>query len=162
MRIEVDLEKKWAVGIIFSVLILAGVIGIYAGNIVLGEVPNPGHALNNIQGYFENDLSLEDSLGKLCQTDGSNCDVGGGSGYHIEYNNYEDIVSIEMDFQGDDATVNCPEGKVVHEIYASSDYQLAIHSISNVSVGMSKWGGSGCGLGCTFTVTCVNETIVSN
>ncbi len=83
MRIEVSVEKKWAFAIVASVLVLSGIIGIYAYNVIPGQIPDPGHALLGVQGYFENDASLQDSLGKFCQDDGSNCNLGRSD--HITY-----------------------------------------------------------------------------
>lgn len=73
MKFEVNIEKRYAVLILASVLILAGAIGIYAYTVNPGAIPNPGHALTSIQGYFDGDSNLETSLGKLCQADGTNC-----------------------------------------------------------------------------------------
>jgi|GEM_PF-2065073 len=78
MKIEVNIEKKYFIGIVASILILAGIFGIYAYTVSPGTIPNPGHSLDEIQGYFEGDASLYDTLEKFCQDDGSNCVFGGG------------------------------------------------------------------------------------
>ncbi len=79
MKVEVNVSKRYFFVILGAVLILAGVIGAIAIAVTPGAVPNPGHALSTIQGYFAGDPSLETSLGKFCQTDGSNCQLGGGN-----------------------------------------------------------------------------------
>src|SRR3989344_3176276 len=73
MKFEVNIEKKYAISIIASFIILA-IVGIgIALPITPGTTPNPGHALTTIQGAFAGDANLGVSLAKFCQTDGSNC-----------------------------------------------------------------------------------------
>lgn len=77
MKFEVDVDKKWAVGIIISLIFFAGVFFVIAytpnPNAV---VPNPGHNLTGIQAYFTGENNLNDTLGKFCQSDGTNCPSG--------------------------------------------------------------------------------------
>ena len=62
--------------------------GTYAWVVNPGAVPNPGHSLDSIQGYFQGDASLRASLGKLCGSDGTNCTaVGDNLGNHIATQN---------------------------------------------------------------------------
>lgn len=72
--------------IIILVLVLA-LAGAYTAS--PGGVPNPGHRLSEIQGYFQGDANLQASLGKLCQSDGTNCGSIEGlvvGGYWLEAN----------------------------------------------------------------------------
>ncbi len=73
MKIEVKFTTKRAFIFLLCSLILLGISGVIAYTIGLGSVPNPGHPLSNIQGYFSGDPDLQASLGKLCQSDGTNC-----------------------------------------------------------------------------------------
>lgn len=73
MKIEVSIEKKYALSILVALLLLAGVIGTFAYTKSLSVVPNPGHGLDSVQGYFGGDNNLADSLEKFCQSDGTNC-----------------------------------------------------------------------------------------
>jgi len=63
-------------------------VGTYAYSVDIppfNTIPNPGHKVGEIQGYFEGDTSLEDTIDKLCQSDGSNCGGGViGGGYASE------------------------------------------------------------------------------
>lgn len=52
------------VGLIVLTVIVAGA---YAYVVLPGPVPDPGHALDTIQGFFQGDASLLDSLGKVQQ-----------------------------------------------------------------------------------------------
>lgn len=80
MRFEVNIEKKYAF-LIVGIILALGIGGyVYAFNVGLGNVPNPGHALTTIQGYFSGDADLNASLGKFCQSDGVNCVSSGGAG----------------------------------------------------------------------------------
>ncbi|NCO11791.1 hypothetical protein CO038_03480 [Candidatus Pacearchaeota archaeon CG_4_9_14_0_2_um_filter_39_13] len=65
MKLEVNIEKKYALGVILSVLVLASVIFAvaYTPN-PNAPTPNPGHNLTSIQAYFTGENSLNDTLGK--------------------------------------------------------------------------------------------------
>lgn len=76
MKLEVTIEKKYVFFLAASLLILAGAITSYAFTASPGAVPNPGHALAEIQGYFSGDANLQNSLGRFCQSDGTNCVPG--------------------------------------------------------------------------------------
>ncbi len=76
MKIEVALEKRYAFLIFTGLLIVAGAIFAVAFNPSPGTVPNPGHKLTSIQSYFSGESSLNDTLGKFCQSDGTNCPSG--------------------------------------------------------------------------------------
>src|SRR3989344_2925422 len=78
MKIEVDVKKRYFFSVLAVVLIIVGIVGVFGFPKSLGGVPNPGHALSTIQGYFSGDANLESSLEKFCQSDGTNC-VGGDS-----------------------------------------------------------------------------------
>lgn len=80
MKVEVNVTKKYFFGILAGILILAGVIGVLGYTKTLSAVPNPGHSLASIQGYFATDANLEDSLGKFCNSDGQNCAAPTGAG----------------------------------------------------------------------------------
>ncbi|NCO11399.1 hypothetical protein CO038_01785 [Candidatus Pacearchaeota archaeon CG_4_9_14_0_2_um_filter_39_13] len=101
MKVEVNVEKKYALMIIASVLILAGAIGIYAYTVNPGAVPNPGHTLTGIQGYFDGDADLQASLGKLCQKDGTNCNItgtgdgiGGAVQFYTGFTNQPRVIGV--------------------------------------------------------------------
>lgn len=81
MKIEVNIDKKYFFGIIFIFILAVGLIGGYAYVISSRPIPNPGHGLDSIQGYFQGDNSLSDSLGKLCQKDGTNCQAADHGGF---------------------------------------------------------------------------------
>jgi len=66
-------EKKHAYVLSAIIVVLIGARAVVSYNVNPGVVPDPGHALGKIQGYFENDANLEESLGKFCQSDGGNC-----------------------------------------------------------------------------------------
>ncbi|MEK6899237.1 MAG: hypothetical protein AABW79_04030 [Nanoarchaeota archaeon] len=84
MKIEVNIEKKYVFLIVGILILIAGGIFVYAYTFSLGTVPNPGHSLSSIQGYFSGDTNLQTTLGKFCQTDGTNCLAsGGGSSWSI-------------------------------------------------------------------------------
>ena len=76
MRIEVDVKKRYFFGFLAVLLIVVGIVEVFGFTKSLGGVPNPGHALNTTQGYFSGDVNLEGSLGKFCQSDGTNCVSG--------------------------------------------------------------------------------------
>ncbi|MBS3090993.1 hypothetical protein J4217_00915 [Candidatus Pacearchaeota archaeon] len=77
MKIEVNVEKRYFFGILAVVLLIGVGVLVYA----IGAVPNPvGHALSQVQGYFTGDASLEASLGRFCQSDGTNCANTGAIG----------------------------------------------------------------------------------
>ncbi len=78
----------------FVVLFLAGSVIAYA--VSPGLVPNPGHALSAIQGYFSGDVSLEQSLEKLQQRVAGTCAVGSS----IRVINVDGTVSCEDDSVG--------------------------------------------------------------
>ena len=73
MKIEVNVSKGYFFVILGAVLLLVGVVGVVAYFTGPGAVPNPGHALTSIQGYFSGDTNLQTSLGKFCQKDGTYC-----------------------------------------------------------------------------------------
>ncbi|MEK6850563.1 MAG: hypothetical protein AABX85_03235 [Nanoarchaeota archaeon] len=70
MKIEVNIEKRYFFVIIGAILLLGGIIVVYAGS---GNIPNPGHPLSTIEGYFVGDSNLNQSFAKLCLADGTNC-----------------------------------------------------------------------------------------
>jgi len=73
MQLTINIEKRHVFIIFASILLLAIVLGVSAYTKSLGNKPNPGHSLSEIQGYFEGDANLEASLGKFCQSDKTNC-----------------------------------------------------------------------------------------
>jgi hypothetical protein len=73
MKIEVKVTTKKAVVLLVIAAALLGVAGVIAFSVGPGSVPNPGHPLSGVQGYFSGDATLQDSLGKFCQLDGTNC-----------------------------------------------------------------------------------------
>ena len=107
MKIEGDLNKKIFFSVLGVILIIAGIVGVFGFSKSLGSVPNPGHALSTIQGYFTGDANLEVSLGKFCQSDGTNC-VPGSSTNSAGLYDYS-----QCDFKGYGSNVECGSGKVV-------------------------------------------------
>lgn len=77
-QIILNIQKKFAFAIIGFLAVLIVGSFVYAYTSSPGTVPNPGHALTSIQGYFAGDGDLGVSLGKLCQADGTNCQASGG------------------------------------------------------------------------------------
>lgn len=73
MKIEVNITKTKLFILFIGLFVLAGAIFAFAYTSVPGSIPNPGHSLSENQGYFQNDLNLNQSLGKFCQSDGTNC-----------------------------------------------------------------------------------------
>lgn len=73
MKIEVKITTKKAVVLLVIAAALLGVVGVIAFSVGPGVVPNPGHPLTGVQGYFNGDTTLQDSLGRFCQSDGTNC-----------------------------------------------------------------------------------------
>jgi len=65
MKIEINVDKKavlFLVSFIIGIVIIGAVIAFTVGP---GTVPNPGHSLSTIQGYFAGDATLEDSLFRI-------------------------------------------------------------------------------------------------
>ncbi len=87
-----------------TVVLLAGAL---AFTVDPGIVPNPGHALSSIQGFFQGDASLTDSLSKTQQRVAGTC-VGNGS---IRIVNPDGTVSCEMDIQ-QRITGQCPSNSI--------------------------------------------------
>ena len=59
-------------------MFLVGVGVTIAYTASLSSAPNPGHAVSTVGGYFSGDDSLDDSLAKFCQSDGTNCPANSG------------------------------------------------------------------------------------
>ncbi|MFA4855217.1 MAG: hypothetical protein WC634_01345 [archaeon] len=72
------------------------VVGAFAYVVLPGVVPNPGHALSTIQGYFQGDASLVQSLAKIQQQVTGLCAVGSS----IRVINADGTVSCEADDVG--------------------------------------------------------------
>lgn len=73
MKVEFNINKIWFFSLFSVVLIAFGLFFVYSYPSSLSAIPNPGHELSSIQGYFLGDTNLKDSLGKFCQSDGTNC-----------------------------------------------------------------------------------------
>ena len=71
---SVIIRNKYLYLISAVVIFLVGVGMVVSYTVNPGVIPSPvGHALSQIQGYFQGDANLNDSLGKFCQSDGTNC-----------------------------------------------------------------------------------------
>jgi hypothetical protein len=70
VQIILNIEKRYVFLIVGILIVLAGVFAYVSSP---GGLPNPGHFLSGVQGYFSGDNNLQDSLGKFCQSDGTNC-----------------------------------------------------------------------------------------
>ncbi len=73
MKIEVKFTTRKALMLFVAGLLLVGVAVVVAFSFGPGTVPNPGHSLSQVQGYFSIDSNLQDTLGRFCQSDGTNC-----------------------------------------------------------------------------------------
>ena len=90
LKLNLKISNKAIYAFIGLIVIAVVSAGVYSLNVAdpLLDVPDPGHALDSTQGYFEGDTSLRDSLGRLCQNDGTNCTaVGDNLGNHIATQN---------------------------------------------------------------------------
>lgn len=70
MKLEVNVTKTKLFIILGTIFLMGGLVIVFAGS---GVIPNPGHSLSTIEGYFVGDINLNQSFAKLCQTDGTNC-----------------------------------------------------------------------------------------
>ncbi len=67
LKLNLNIPNK-AVHVFIGLIVLAVIAsGVYAYVVLPGSTPNPGHALSTIQGFFQGDASLLDSLGKVQQ-----------------------------------------------------------------------------------------------
>ncbi len=67
LKLNLNIPNK-AVHAFIGLIVLAVIAsGAYAYVVLPGSTPNPGHALSTIQGFFQGDASLLDSLSKLQQ-----------------------------------------------------------------------------------------------
>ena len=64
--------------LLVAFIVATFVVGAFAYVVLPGTVPDPGHALSEIQNYFQGDASLQQSLSKFCQSDGTSCPAAGG------------------------------------------------------------------------------------
>ncbi|MFA4855215.1 MAG: hypothetical protein WC634_01335 [archaeon] len=82
--------------LIIALIIIALLTGAFAYVVLPGVVPNPGHALSTIQGYFQGDASLVQSLAKIQQQVTGLCAAGSS----IRAINADGTVSCEADDVG--------------------------------------------------------------
>ncbi len=111
MKFEVSVSKLHMFLIVGVVLVFAVSVGVFAFTSSPGAVPNPGHALSSIQGYFSGDADLQNSLGRFCQSDGTNCQSGGGSGGKITCSStpfYDSVSSGGVSAKPGRVAVNVP------------------------------------------------------
>lgn len=66
--VTINIEKRhlFLLTAVFVFLVGVGLVIGYVSN--PGAVPNPGHSLSQIQGYFQGDSNLQTSLGKFLQS----------------------------------------------------------------------------------------------
>lgn len=69
MQVFLNVDKTHLAFLTVSILIVTGIA------FAAAAVPDPGHSLTDIEGY-NGDNNLQESLGKFCQTDGTNCPIG--------------------------------------------------------------------------------------
>lgn len=182
MKFEVNVEKKYAF-LIVGILLVLGVLGyVYAYTAGLGVVPNPGHLLSEMQGYFQGDANLNVSLGKFCQSDGTNCVSSGVSGkiglgvkmmnagIWCDTNNGNDYGSQHI-FESDTACVLSrlnwnmnPEDSVTTFLYNSTPIRRVIlTSFSSegswpaTGTNYTFDGGTDTGLACGSAATCYDN-----
>ena|SRR3989338_2926997 len=73
MKIEVNIRKKYFFTLVALVLVFSATMAVFAYTKLLANAPDPGHRLNEIGAYFSGDATLDQSLDKFCQADGTNC-----------------------------------------------------------------------------------------
>ncbi|MFA4855725.1 MAG: hypothetical protein WC634_04015 [archaeon] len=98
--------------LVVAFIVTVFVVGAFAYVVLPGVVPNPGHALSTIQGYFQGDASLVQSLAKIQQQVTDLCAAGSS----IRVINADGTVSCEVDDVGSGgaqysfATIDAPLG----------------------------------------------------
>lgn len=121
MKIEVNINKKYFFILLGVLIIIAGIIGVYA---VLGTTPNPGHAVTGLQTCSANEILKMNSAGTAwtCATlsttptgtittdaatcyeaSGGTCLVGGNPDICCEAN----YVATAVDGGGDVNVIKC-------------------------------------------------------
>ncbi|MFA4855216.1 MAG: hypothetical protein WC634_01340 [archaeon] len=135
--------------LIIAFIIIALLTGAFAYVVLPGAVPNPGHALSTIQGYFQGDASLVQSLAKIQQEVMGQCAVGSS----IRVINADGTVSCEADDVG------------VTSISAGTGITLAPNPITttgtisaNTSVLQNRVSGT-CAVGNSIRVINANGTV---
>ncbi len=76
LKLNLTISNKTIYLLIGLAVLFGLLIGVYAYTVAPGAIPDPGHALAKIQGYFQGDASLDVSLGKLQQRVSGTCAVG--------------------------------------------------------------------------------------
>ena len=86
--VSINIEKRHL--FLFSAIVVFVVgVGLVIGYTAsMSVAPDPGHGVSSVGGYFSGDDSLDDSLAKFCQDDGTNC----GDFLHAE-DGYQELAS---------------------------------------------------------------------
>lgn len=170
-----NIQKKYAFVIIGLLLVLGAGMFVYAYTAGLGVVPNPGHLLSEMQGYFQNDSNLQQSLGKFCQSDGTNCvATSSGGSVEIGYSNLSNVLAVDLRNEGLFGSSQYPRkyvlpynstkvSKVILTVTTSSNWFA--NGENNMAVG-TKYvfdGGSGSGSEClTSSSICTSNHLPFN
>ena len=120
--------------LVVAFIVVAFVVGAFAYVVLPGAVPNPGHALPTIQGYFQGDASLVQSLAKLQQQVTGQCAAGSS----IRVINADGTVSCEADdigavgAQNSFTTIDAPLG--TDPVAESATDTLVLSAASGITI----------------------------
>jgi hypothetical protein len=160
MKLFFETENKprplFLVGILAATLFVSAL----AFNPGPGVIPSPGHALTEMQGYFEGDNSIMDTMGKMQQRVSENCAAGSS----IRSINVDGTVVCETDDEGSgptitgtlettvvscpgSCTVACPAGYVV----TGGDWDVgSVGGLSSYYISRPSGNGWECNAGGNF------------
>ncbi len=136
LKLNFTIPNK-AVHAFIVVIVLLLVAGVVAYTVSPGAIPNPGHALNTIQGYFNGDITLVDTIGKLQQRSTVAGAMECGAGYYVSKINFDGTVTCVLDDSGsgDITAVNGGAG-LLPDTCTSGDCTLNVNPGSVLTTGI--------------------------
>ena len=138
---------------VMAFVVAAFVVGAFAYTVLPGAAPNPGHALSTIQGYFQGDASLLQSLAKLQQQVTGLCAAGSS----IRMINADGTVVCEADDAGSAGVTSISAGTGI--TLAPNPITTTGTISANTGVLQSRVSGT-CAVGNSIRVINLDGTVV--